>query len=155
MKVKTKTNSEARTKIRSRWRVLCMGHPPLHHPAQGRGTSQSSRCRQVPSPSAQWRAIHVILRLLLLLLGVRKKRTHLKLAIPHVLPGDSLEPFVLLDVLRPALEVPHTFRAVCRQEFLNKILCVGVKVGRELDLASQNFLINPEWVVVEERRISF
>ena len=84
----------------------------------------------------------------------KREKSHLELAVPHILPIQALEPFVLLDVLRPALEVPHTFRAVCRQEFLNKILCVGVKVGRELNLAGQDFLINSEWVVIEERRVS-
>ena len=83
-------------------------------------------------------------------MGVRKKRTHLKLAIPHVLPGDSLEPFVLLDVFRPALEVSDTFRAVCRQELLDKVFRVGVKVRGELDLPRQNLLVNSEWVIIEK-----
>jgi len=76
--------------------------------------------------------------------------THLKLAIPHILPVDSLEPLVLLDVFRPTLKVSNTFRAVCRQELLDKVFRVGVKVGGELDLPCQNLLVNSERIVIEK-----
>ena len=84
----------------------------------------------------------------------RERKIYLELAVPHILPIQALEPLVLLDILRPALEVPHTFRAICRQQFLDKILCVGIKVRRELNFASQDFLVNSERVVIKERRVS-
>ena len=84
----------------------------------------------------------------------KRKKIYLELAVPHILPIQALEPLVLLDILCPTLKVPHTFRAICRQQFLDKILCVGIKVRWELDFASQDFLVNSERIVIKERRVS-
>jgi len=84
----------------------------------------------------------------------RERKIYLELAVPHILPIQALEPLVLLDILCPTLKVPHTFRAICRQQLLDKILCVGIKVRWELDFASQDFLVNSERIVIKERRVS-
>mmetsp|Transcript_70 Transcript_70/g.283 ORF Transcript_70/g.283 Transcript_70/m.283 type:complete len:342 (+) Transcript_70:594-1619(+) len=63
------------------------------------------------------------------------------------------EPLVLLNIIRPALEVANALGEVGGEELLDQVLGVAVKVPRELDLALEDLLVDTERILVVKRRV--
>ena len=61
---------------------------------------------------------------------------------------------VSFNVLRPILHVAQPLRPVLHQKLLDQVLGHGVNVTGPVYLAAEDLLVDSEWIVVKERRIS-
>mmetsp|Transcript_4360 Transcript_4360/g.11304 ORF Transcript_4360/g.11304 Transcript_4360/m.11304 type:complete len:212 (+) Transcript_4360:158-793(+) len=69
-------------------------------------------------------------------------------------PVQSPEPLVLFDVLGRVLQVADALCAVCGEQLAHEVTRVRLKVARELELAREDLLVDPEGVLVVKRRVA-
>lgn len=73
----------------------------------------------------------------------------------HIVPVEVLEPTVFLDVVGSPLHVSDTFRPVEDEQLLYQVLGYGVHVLWPLRFAAEDLLVDAEWIVIVERRVSY